>query len=76
MTAHTINETLKYLTQLPALMQSHSGGVASNVGTPPPPLRPVPNQPEEVAFDVKPHESASQCVGFTTGTQSLRQKSR
>ena len=24
--AHTINETLKWLTQLPALMQSHSGG--------------------------------------------------
>ena len=24
--AHTINETLKWLTQLPALMQNHSGG--------------------------------------------------
>ena len=24
--AHTINDTLKWLTQLPALMQSHSGG--------------------------------------------------
>ena len=24
--AHTINETLKWLTQLPTLMQSHSGG--------------------------------------------------
>ena len=24
--AHTLNETFKWLTQLPALMQSHSGG--------------------------------------------------
>ena len=24
--AHTMNETLKWLTQLPTLMQSHSGG--------------------------------------------------
>ena len=39
--AHTVNETLNYHTQLPALKQNHSGGdsVASrweDIGTPPP----------------------------------------
>ena len=28
--AHTINETLKWLTQLPTLMQNHSGGDSVN----------------------------------------------
>ena len=50
--AHSINETSKCLTQLPALMQSHSGGdsVASRYKiqkflTPPPPNCQVPNKP-------------------------------